>query len=1205
MGKTETIMIFRIWIIIMTGILITSQAFCQDIPVIKKRYFKFDHRITREDYHQGKIFIKLKPEYKHSFLNQLKRDDFSSRVADHITLKKVKPLVTENQLNLHKARRSQPFNYDMSLYQMVSFDPAVPVDEAINLMYNTGMVEISEPVYRQKIDFVPNDDLIGRQYYLELVKAFEAWDITPGDTTVVVAIIDSGIQKNHPDLKANLWTNPDDPVDGIDNDNNGYVDDYQGWDFAGAQEEVEDDEDNNVNIKKGGGHAHGLEVAGVAGATPNNEIGFAGTGYNCRILATKHFADNQPEDELSYASSPYLGVIYAAMMGADVINCSWGSTFRSQINQDIMNFAALDMGALVVASSGNSGKEESHYPSDYENVLSVAAVDGQLKKSSFTTYGKGVDITAFGSGIPVLTYNKEYSSTQGTSFSSPMVAGAAGLVKSVYPELTGFQVGELLRVTANDTIYEVNSSPTFNYKLGKGLLDMENALTSQPPSIRMINFRLLNSEGKTPQLGEEAFLVANFKNFLWSTQGSLKITLTSRSTLLQVIDNFSVLGVIESGQVVSNVGNPFRVKIAENIPANLKVDLLFEFTDGFYQDYQFASVLLNPTFLNIEENTVSSTVAENGRIGYQDTEQDEGLGFVFDEKNMLFEMGVVMGNSADQISNNVRSTAAEYDADFVSQERIKDLSPGDFSSSEILGSFSDDSAGASANNVLVGFRSMVWKEKPNDQYFIIEYSIKNTGDSTLNDFHAGLYADWDISDQGRQDLALWSDDLSLGYIHNTDTAKKLYAGIQLLTEPANYWAVDNDHTIEDNPWGVYDGFTDSEKFESISSGIARDSAGFSSETGNDVSHAIASGPHIIAPGDSIVIAFAIHGASDPDDLFQSAYAADTTYNFTLREPVPDVAPVEVCYNQKAIITATGADSIKWYKTKTGGIAFFEGSQYETDHLLNDTVFYVSNAENSWESVRAPARVTVKANPEITLSGPTQLCEGDTLILIAKEADSYSWSPGGENTQSLIVTEAGNYSVEVRDSELGCVSRSDTVNVKKHPAPAAEFTVSQDSIIEDKDVALSFTDQSSNASFWLWELSTGEISRDQNASFNVNSSDPIKVALTVTTLDGCQDSTSQVINIIAGIEQSPLDRSWTLFPNPANSTLYYELVNDHYGPVTLSILTLTGRLIERHEFVKSAESLNGKLDLHAYPPGVYLIQLDQRRAGRSVKKIIVK
>ncbi len=90
-------------------------------------------------------------------------------------------------------------------------------------------------------------------------------------------------------------------------------------------------------------------------------MGFAGTGFNCKIMVTKHFADNQPEDALSYATNPYLGVIYAAENGAHIINCSWGSTFRSQINQDIMNYVSEDLGVLVVASSGNSGLEEAHY----------------------------------------------------------------------------------------------------------------------------------------------------------------------------------------------------------------------------------------------------------------------------------------------------------------------------------------------------------------------------------------------------------------------------------------------------------------------------------------------------------------------------------------------------------------------------------------------------------------------------------------------------------------------------------------------------------------------------------------------------------------------------------------------------------------------------------------------------------------------------
>ncbi len=1190
--------------------IITFHSIGQENINIKKKHFKLDPRITPADYQEGVVYVKLKPEYAAGILNLNNQKERTQNIFRALEVRELNPFANPRQISLlkSKAREAAPGKYHIEAYQQVYFDnSSISLENAVNLLYETGMFEIVEPAWINHLTFQPDDSLLSRQYYLNLINVFDAWDITQGSEEVVVAIVDSGIDRDHPDIVNNLWYNEADPIDGLDNDNNGYVDDYRGWDFGGARKNDNNDQDNDPRITKGGSHSHGTSVGGLVGATVNNRIGIAGIGNRCKVVFTKHMADDMDDSELSLVNT-YAGILYAALLDVDVINCSWGSDFRSQIAQDLINYVVEDLDIVVVAAAGNTGTEEDdHYPSAYDNVLSVSAVDAQLKKASFTTYGKTVDITAPGSGITVLTYNDAYGTQQGTSFSSPIVAGAAALVRAYRPELSAQQVSELLRVTANDTIYDVNTSVSFKNKLGKGILDIKKALTDNPPSVRLQKYRLLNQEGKTPDLGEEGILVATFRNFLWPSSGGMRVRLTSKSALLQVLKDESTLGIINMNQEVTNLADPFEIRILETVPVNTRIDLLLEFFDGSFYDYQFISVLLNPTFLNIEENKISSTVAQNGRLGFQDTEQSEGLGFIYEEQNILFEMGLILGTSSTQLSNNVRTDNGVYDDDFLPTRRIQDLNPGELSGSEIFGSFNDSLAASSASGVELKYRSMVWKEAPNDEYYIIEYTIYNQGLNPLDNFFVGLFADWDISDSGQSDRASWYEETSLGYVYNMDTIENTpaFAGIQTLTGTPQYFAIDNDENNEGNPIGIYDGFTDEEKFQTISSGIARTDAGTSVETGTDVSHSVGTGPYTIAPGDSVIVAFAIHGAATLEDLIASSKAADTMYNFTLKAPRPVVSDITVCYDDSATIQASGASKFKWYYSKTGGQSFFTGDQYTTGILTQDTLFYISNAENTWESVRVPANVFLKANPEITLSGSQSLCDNDTLALYVNAADTYLWSPGNETTQSIRVASAGTYQVTVTDSTLSCESTSSSIMVQKFESPSAMFEASPQEIDKNKDIEITLTDLSINPINWFWQLSDGKTSHEQNPRFTVNSFSPITVNLTITAENGCQDTASSIIDVITGLDDSELQRSWSIYPNPSHGIFLFDLYNKKYGTYQLTIYNLAGQIIENFDIYKSTELMNKQIDLSGLSDGIYLIRLQEPEGDHAIKKIIIR
>ena len=198
-------------------------------------------------------------------------------------------------------------------------------------------VQYAEPWFISRISkeraFTPNDPLLGSQWGLSQINAQTAWNYTEGDSTVVIAIVDCGVAWTHPDLAANIWVNPgeigidasdDKRSNGKDDDGNGYVDDWHGWDFVGATfatyNPLTSPQDNDPAPTNYGG-THGTHVAGIAAAVTNNGIGIASLAHKCKILPVKVAADDYSEVILAGDQ----GIVYAATMGAKIINCSWGA----------------------------------------------------------------------------------------------------------------------------------------------------------------------------------------------------------------------------------------------------------------------------------------------------------------------------------------------------------------------------------------------------------------------------------------------------------------------------------------------------------------------------------------------------------------------------------------------------------------------------------------------------------------------------------------------------------------------------------------------------------------------------------------------------------------------------------------------------------------------------------------------------------------
>ncbi len=275
------------------------------------------------------------------------------------------------------------------------------------------------------------------------VSAFEAWERATGDG-VVVAIMDTGVDSSHPDLFDNMWRNVGEVAgNGIDDDDNGYVDDVHGYDFVDLDGEADD------------AWGHGTHVAGIAAAVGDDGYGVPGLAYRAQIMALK-FLD---VDGGGYASQGAAAIRYAVDQGADVINMSFGGPGYSYAMRDAIEYA-LDHGVMVSAAAGNESSDNTSmpsYPANYEleNVLSVAATDRRDRLSNFTNYGDSVHVAAPGSDIVSTWPGEDWKYLSGTSMAAPFVAGAIALLRELAPQ---HPISDL-RSALLETVQELPDNP--------------------------------------------------------------------------------------------------------------------------------------------------------------------------------------------------------------------------------------------------------------------------------------------------------------------------------------------------------------------------------------------------------------------------------------------------------------------------------------------------------------------------------------------------------------------------------------------------------------------------------------------------------------------------------------------------------------------------------------------------------------------------
>jgi len=368
------------------------------------------------------------------------------------------------------------------VWTLVSGRPDFDPIAASGAVQRTGAVVAAMPNYRIPVlSTVPNDPYMFQEWFIDDggfadIRLPLAWDLERGDSSIAIAIVDTGVDTTHPDLASKIWHNAGEiPGNGIDDDGNGLIDDFEGWDFGTNDKDPKPEPtpepflDGTIDVG-----FHGTFCAGLAAAATNNDEGIASSGWNCKIMALK--ASNP--DSGGITSDGIAGAVaYAADKGASVISMSFGAPGQPGVPEFFQ--ALIDMatheGSLCVAAAGNDGNNVKVYPAACERVLAVGATNSQNARASFSSYGSWVDVAAPGesmwssicqnytfSDMDYLYYEfffnwdtfNPYMEGDGTSFSCPLTAGVCGLVRHRFPSLTPLLVAQHVIATGDVVAYD-------------------------------------------------------------------------------------------------------------------------------------------------------------------------------------------------------------------------------------------------------------------------------------------------------------------------------------------------------------------------------------------------------------------------------------------------------------------------------------------------------------------------------------------------------------------------------------------------------------------------------------------------------------------------------------------------------------------------------------------------------------------------------
>ncbi len=720
---------------------------------------------------------------------------------------------------------------------------------------------------------------------VEQINAPAVWALGFTGEGVSVGIFDTGIRYTHHDIADRMWTNPGEiPDNSTDDDGNGYIDDYYGYDFVNSDGDPWDD--NNWTW-------HGTHCAGtVAGdGSSGTETGVAPGARVAALKVINSTGSGVPADVEE-------ALEYAADMGIDVFSMSigWEDPSESLSNYFRAIFEnLLDLGIITSVSAGNGSGGGGHYtppqdisaPADcpspwygsagHTSVIAVGATDDSDNIASFSSYGPTEwgtapyddypslikpDVTAPGVSITSLSGYNDYSyrGAGGTSMACPHVAGAIALILSKAPYLTPRQVDSLLQTTALD----LGDAGRDNY-YGNGRIQVDLAIEAAPappyPLVGYFNHLISDPTGNdngVADIGEVFGLIVTLKN-TGLEQSGINCAITSPSTYISITDNTSSYGTLGTNESGNNAGDPFDITVLPSASPGTEVVIVLNITGtGGYSriDTLTFSIANYPrAYYDLpfgSSNTLS--VTNFGSIGFFDPTASSALGsgFDFEGYNYLYSAYLFLGLSPTNVATGEEGT----ESDFIPICNMDD-SYEMYGDNEVFCQFVEPGSG-----LIIDQRAISWNGSPNNDFVLLRYQIFNPTDSPV-DYIIGFFADYDILYSGTggwMDRASYNASQSWAFMWDNSATPENDAivGIADLASSATGSIINNSFYIY--PSGM--GWTDEVKYDFLDGTYSFNFA----DADSDWSVILTKGEKTILPGELDTVVFIMAGGSSEADF---------------------------------------------------------------------------------------------------------------------------------------------------------------------------------------------------------------------------------------------------------------------------------------------------------------------------------------------------